>query len=336
MTTDSEETPLLSSKTLTHGEVYQRFTPARKRWIVVIISVTGLLPYFVTGTLVPSIPQVAKDLNSTDSVVGFVLFSSSDYSLAVSLSVLATCLGSLLGASYSSFYGRKHAYLMGTPLLFVGRRFTEYTSANDMEIYTIYGSLTWTGYWVRRYRKEAILVGPSLAPFFGDFATHYYSWRIMQLAFGVIGLLLFLAILLLFPETYHPGLRGVDKIDPDLHPRWRPVLLNPLQPLWLLRSPNLLAVTLAGFVTLLIDYVSKSARYNIKNEALIGAYFLPVGLGNMMFQTRIASKVQRKVLIEAPTEELQAMSLVNGLPHTILHLVSFGNRRPASQIDAQQ
>ncbi|KAF8801976.1 hypothetical protein BYT27DRAFT_7261412 [Phlegmacium glaucopus] len=44
MTTDSEETLFLSSKTLIHEEVYQRFTPARKRWIVVIVSVTGLLP----------------------------------------------------------------------------------------------------------------------------------------------------------------------------------------------------------------------------------------------------------------------------------------------------
>ncbi|KAF8802956.1 MFS general substrate transporter [Phlegmacium glaucopus] len=308
MANDSEETPLLSSRTLTHEEVYQRFTPARKRGIVVIVSVAGLLPFFVSGTFVPSIPQVAKDLNSTGSVVGFVLFTLSDYSLAVSLSVLATCLGSLLGASYSGFYGRKPAYLMGTPLLFVGSlgvaasqnipqlmiwRFIQSIGASP-------GLAIGSGVIGDIYKLEergqamgiffaAVLLGPALAPFVGGFATHYYSWRIMQLASGVIGLMSFIAIVLFFPETYHPGARGVDKLDPSLHPRWRPVLLNPLQPLWLLRSPNLLAVTLAGSVTLLTDYVlliplayTIGARYNIKNEALIGACFLPAGLGNMI------------------------------------------------------
>ena len=69
----------------------------------------------------------------------------------------------------------------------------------------------------------------------------------MQVALGIVGLLSFLAILLFFPETYHPGKRGVDKLDPSTHPRWRPVILNPLQPLWLLRSPNLLAVVRSLF-----------------------------------------------------------------------------------------
>ena len=74
------------------------------------------------------------------------------------------------------------------------------------------------------------------------FAAHYYSWRLVQMALGIVGLLSFFAIVFFFPETYHPGKRGVDKLDRSLQPRWRPVILNPLQPLWLLRSPNLLAV----------------------------------------------------------------------------------------------
>jgi len=41
----------------------------------------------------------------------------------------------------------------------------------------------------------------------------------------------------------------------------------------------------SGFQQLLdffsIDDDSKGARYNISNEAIIGACFLPVGLGNM-------------------------------------------------------
>ena len=74
------------------------------------------------------------------------------------------------------------------------------------------------------------------------FATHYYSWRFMQLLLGLVGFLVFSIILFFLPETYHPNKRGVDNFDPSLLSKWRPVILNPFQPLWLLRSPNLLIV----------------------------------------------------------------------------------------------
>ena len=61
----------------------------------------------------------------------------------------------------------------------------------------------------------------------------------MQLILGGVGLVCFFWILFAFPETYHPGKRGVDKLPPDARP---PLLLNPLGPLALLKSPNLLAV----------------------------------------------------------------------------------------------
>ena len=41
----NEETPLLSSATnLDHEEVYKRFAPARKRVILAIVSLIGLIP----------------------------------------------------------------------------------------------------------------------------------------------------------------------------------------------------------------------------------------------------------------------------------------------------
>ena len=73
-------------------------------------------------------------------------------------------------------------------------------------------------------------------------ATHYYSWRFMQQFLGLVGFFIFFIVIFFFPETYHPGERGVDKLDTSLLPKWRPVILNPFQPLRLLRSPNLLAV----------------------------------------------------------------------------------------------
>jgi len=106
---------------------------------------------------------------------------------------------------------------------------------------------------------QAILLGPTLAPLAGGkaqsyfyflffsllsvgLAAHYYSWRFMQLFLGLVALLVFFIIIFFLPETSHPNKRGVDNLDPGLLPKWRPVMLNPLQPFWLLRSPNVLAV----------------------------------------------------------------------------------------------
>lgn len=88
---DSEDSPLLASTA--HEAIYDRFTPDQKRWIVFVVSFAGLLPMFVSSTFVPSIPQIAKDLGSTHAVV----------SLTISLSILATAVGSLVWAAYSSF-----------------------------------------------------------------------------------------------------------------------------------------------------------------------------------------------------------------------------------------
>lgn len=119
---------------------------------------------------------------------------------------------------------------------------------------------------------QAVLLGPALAPLVGGIAAHYFSWRLLQVGLGGVGLLVWLVTLFIFPETYHPGERGVDKADPATLSKWRPVVLNPFNALWILRSPNMLAVvitltadffvsvlnmvlqTLNGFFTLMTDF----------------------------------------------------------------------------------
>ena len=81
----SEETPLLSI-TSDQNDVYLRFSPTRKKIILVTVSACGLINctfivilcicfiyllilVFVVGTFTPSIPQIAKDLNTTGAVI---------------------------------------------------------------------------------------------------------------------------------------------------------------------------------------------------------------------------------------------------------------------------
>ncbi|KIK36302.1 hypothetical protein CY34DRAFT_531693 [Suillus luteus UH-Slu-Lm8-n1] len=288
----SEESPLLASTG--HPLIADRFTLHKKRWIMYVVSFAGILPMFVQATFVPSIPQIAKDLNSTYATV----------SLSISLSILATAVGSLVWAAYSSFYGRRSMYLLGMPFLCAG-------SCGVAMSTSLRGLLFWrfvqtfgcsgglplgAGVIGDIYKLEergtaigvffgATLFGLAFSPFIGGSAAQYWSWRNLQYSIGLWGLLEMLLIYLSFPETSRPGALGIDKLTRRrwIHLTW----INPLSSLWLLRSPNLFAVMLAQALVLISDYAllvpmayTIGVRYGITNEAIIGACFLPNGLGN--------------------------------------------------------
>jgi MFS family permease len=131
----------------------------------------------------------------------------------------------------------------------------------------------------------AALFGVAVAPFLGGAAAQYWSWRNLQYLIGVWGLLEMVLICVSFPETSRPGTLGIDKLTRRrwIHITW----VNPLSSLWLLRSPNLFAGMVAQAFLLTSDYVllvpmayTIGIRYGIANEAIIGACFLPNGLGN--------------------------------------------------------
>ncbi|KIM80027.1 hypothetical protein PILCRDRAFT_73598 [Piloderma croceum F 1598] len=318
----SEETPLLIEQR-NHNAVYNRFTRRQKRVIVAVVSWAGLLPLFVSGSFIPTIPQVAYDLDSSGPVV----------SLAVSLSILAAALGSLTFAANSTYYGRRPVYLVSLPLLCAGslgvalsRGVPELMALRFLQAIGSSAGLTvGSGVIGDIYKLEergtamgvffgAVLLGPAIAPICGGLAAHYASWRDMQFALLACGLLSFLAVLFFLPETSHPQTRGIDKarmIEESSSggegrrggKRWKWVWINPLASLWLLRSPNLLA-SMAGMVALLTDYVllvplayTIGKRYNITNEAIIGACFLPAGLGNII-GAPLAGRISDRLVIQ--------------------------------------
>ncbi|KAG2346691.1 MFS general substrate transporter [Suillus weaverae] len=290
----SEDSLLLPSTT--HETIYDRFSPDQKRWIVFIVSFAGLLPMFVSATFVPSIPQIAKDLGSTHAVV----------SLTVSLSILASAVGALVWAAYSSFYGRRWMYLWGVPFLCIGSCGVAMAASLKSLLFWRFvqtfgcsgGIPLGAGVIGDIYKLEergtaigvffgASLFGFAVAPFLGGAAAQYWSWRNLHYSLAAWGLLELLLVYLSFPETSHPGTLGIDKLKRRrwIHITW----VNPLSSLWLLRSPNLFAVMLASTLVLITDYVllvplayTIGVRYGIANEAIIGACFLPNGLGNFI------------------------------------------------------
>ncbi|KAF7777737.1 hypothetical protein Agabi119p4_3809 [Agaricus bisporus var. burnettii] len=312
----TEESPLLSEALAStkHEIVYQRFSPTYKKFLVAIVSWCGLMPLFISGTFYPTIPTIARDLNT----------SGQNVSLAVSLSVFAAAVGAFISASYSTFYGRRPIYLFALPLSVVGSigvatsqtmpqllfwRFWQCIGASP-------GLVVGAGVIGDIYKLEergsamgfffaGILLGPALAPPVGGFMASYASWRIMQQLLGLFCLVAFVIIFLAFPETSHPGARGIDKVrqSGEVRRSWLPRFVNPLKPLDLLRSPNICCAVVAGFFILLTDYVlivpiayTIGKRYNIVDEALIGACFLPSGVGNMI-GAPLAGRISDRVIV---------------------------------------
>ncbi|KAG6915570.1 hypothetical protein DXG01_010906 [Tephrocybe rancida] len=292
----SERTPLIASsqdRCLDADAVYERFSSRNKLAILGMVSWCGLLPLFITGSFVPLVPQIASDLESSGEVV----------SLAFSLAVFAAGLGSLGGGSYSTYYGRRPVYLFGLSLSAIGSlgmalsqsipvlmvfRFCQTLGASPA---MTVGAGVIGDIYVREQRGTAmgvflasILLGPTLAPLVGGeiieltfnerltrssgLAAHYASWRIMQFALCASGVLALLLMYGFFPETSHPNSRGIDmKKAESLGLATSNVkFINPLQALSLLQSPVVLGI---------------GKRYGISNEAILGACFLPNGLGDI-------------------------------------------------------
>ncbi|KAG1862669.1 major facilitator superfamily domain-containing protein [Suillus subluteus] len=305
----SEESPLLVATA--HEAIYNRFAPHKKRWIVCLISFVALLHMFVQATFLPCIPQIAKDLDLTHAVV----------SLTFSLSILASAVGSLVWAAYSSFYGRRLIYLLGMPFVCVGScgvalstslqslLFWQFVQAFGCagtlslgagvigDIYELGERGTVIGVFL-----GVTLFGYAVAPFVGGLATQYWSWRNLHYCLGAWGLLEMLLVYFSFPETSHPGTLGIDKVARRrwIHITW----VNPLSSLWLLRSPNLFAVMFAATLVLISSYVlllqmayTVGIRYGITNDAIIGACLFPNGLGSFtgsLVAGRLSDIVVRK------------------------------------------
>ncbi|KAF8916710.1 major facilitator superfamily domain-containing protein [Mucidula mucida] len=282
----TETSPLIHNEELEgaihdHEAVYNRFSVHEKHIIVALVSWSGT-----------SLP-ISQELRLSRSQMRLCVPS-----LAVSLSIFFTALGALIYAPYSIYYGRRIAYLTGSPLsrvnwipeLLVARCIQALgtsggTAIGASVIGDIY-KLTERGRAMGIF-FGATLVGPALSPLAGGWGAHYASWRWTQFCLGVAGLLTFLLLFTFLPETSHPESRGIDKYRAKLGDsngfKW--VWLNPFASIAILRSPNILLVTIAGTFTLVTDFFllmpiayTIGVRYNITNELIIGACFIPTGL----------------------------------------------------------
>ncbi|KAF8521615.1 major facilitator superfamily domain-containing protein [Hysterangium stoloniferum] len=289
----SERTPLLSEqRNSTYSrphDIYDRFTQFEKRLITALISLAGIIGPFAMGSFLPCVPEIAKDMNTSGAVINLVL-----------------AIGNLIWAPYAGFYGRQPVYLASLPLIFIGgifsaaaRNVTELIigrgiqgfgascvvavgAATISDIYSVEERGTGMGVFL-----GAILLGPPLAPVIGGWLATYASWRVMQLCIAILGLIVFVLVALFLPETTHPGTKGIEKLRQSNKRSCR-FVLNPFKILLLLKSPVLLFVCLSGSLAVAAYFAAMvplsytlGPRYGMNTPALIGACFLPAGLGNI-------------------------------------------------------
>ncbi|KAL1714336.1 major facilitator superfamily domain-containing protein [Schizophyllum commune] len=299
----SEETPLLQEESpeiaqedydaiRKHNEVYERFSPASKRLFVGVTAFTALMALFVSGTFIPSIPQIARDLDTTPDVV----------SNAVSVSMFTVALGSMTFSSYSTWYGRRPVYLIGLPLVVLGS-FGVARSRSVPELFgwrilqalgASPGFSVGSGVIGDIYRLEergfamgvftgAALIGPAFAPVAGGWAAHYSSWRRMQEAIGVAGLVTFVFVYFYLEETKCASKDEGDREGKTASAGGRPHAssLRILKPSRTAEAPCKAAD--AAFVLMIPIAYTIGERYHLgNNEFFIGLCFIPVGIGNFI------------------------------------------------------
>ncbi|KXN82692.1 Quinidine resistance protein 1 [Leucoagaricus sp. SymC.cos] len=336
----NEETPLLQSE---HDLIYDRFSTEKKRLVVAIVSWGGLVSFFTTGTFLPSIPQIAQDLNSTVQP-----------STAVSISIFAASIGGLIGSKYSKFSdGRRPAYQWCLPVMIIGclgvaraqtvpeLMFWRVVQAMGASPSLSVGAGVIGDIYKLEERGAALgsyygtgLLGWSLAPTLGGAFAHYWTWRAIHYFLAIFAFGALFCIYFLFPETIHPGARGIDEYERlgKSLPKWRPALLNPLSQLLVLRSPVILSVSLIGSLAMLTDFTlmlplpyTIGKRYGIDNELILGALVIPLGIGNAIgsplsgwISDKMVIKHKKKRGYWYPEDRLRACLYSFFLPLTVL------------------
>ncbi|KIJ66097.1 hypothetical protein HYDPIDRAFT_110252 [Hydnomerulius pinastri MD-312] len=255
MSVDLERTALLEDSQ--QGEdrhrdtedVYKRFNYRQRRSILLLVAASGLTPMFVWKTFVPSIPQVAKDLDSDDATLD-------GRRLMYLWGIPFLCIGSIGVAMSTSI-----------PALFFWRFVQSFGCSSRLALGSgVVGDI---------YRLEergaalgvffgVVLLGTMAAPVVGGAFTKYASWRDLHLAIAAWGCVEFFILYLSLPETSHSY--SAHNKNP-VPPRPRYWFVNPLKCMGLLRSPNLFLVVLgAPIAGRLSDVVIKNWRRKREGE----------------------------------------------------------------------
>ncbi|EIW69837.1 hypothetical protein TREMEDRAFT_13217, partial [Tremella mesenterica DSM 1558] len=304
-------------------DIYDRFTPRKKKMIVAIVSYSAFLAPFTSSVFLPSIPQMASDLKTTATVI--------NYTVAIFIATIG--IAPVVWSPLAGFYGRKPIYLAAMPLMIaasigVGRSRniadiigTRILQGIGSSCVLAVGAGTIGDIFRPTERANAMgwfymgaLCGPSLSPVLGGILTEYTrpGWRLVQYILAGAGAISFFLTLFFLPETSHPPLPH-DTMRAKTGKKFVIYWFNPLTSLGLFRWPNIVAATFVSSCVLLDTYVlnvsfpfssliwlmMQKEQYHIDNVAVSGCFYLVMGGGNWIgarFAGPYADKQLRKYI----------------------------------------
>ncbi|KAF2463663.1 MFS general substrate transporter [Lindgomyces ingoldianus] len=297
-------------------EVYNRYSPSRKKVITAVLSFCSFLAPISSTTVLSAVPEVAATYNCDGSIINV---SNACYMVFMGLSpcfygpfgtiygrrwvsvgsaalFLAFSIGTALAPNLASFFVfRILTAFQGTAFLVIG-------SSVIGDMYKPIERGTALGWFM-----SGTLIGPALGPFIGGIIVTFRSWRdIFWLQTALAGTATML-VFFLQPETIHykrskelEGLSGSTKA----RKMWQ--WLNPFRVIRLYRYPNLLTVALASsslvwnMYSLLtpIRYVL-NPRFNLTSPLQSGLFYIAPGCGYLLgtfFGGRWADHIVKKYI----------------------------------------
>ncbi|KAH6692271.1 major facilitator superfamily domain-containing protein [Plectosphaerella plurivora] len=313
-THDGGDTPLPDGVEEIPYEVYNRFSPGRKRTIVLVISWCGLLSPISSTAVLSAIPEVADTYQTSGGIIAlsnalYLVFMGVSpcfwgplsqvygrrWTCIVSATIFFACsIGTALAPTLAGFFVfRMLTALAGTSFLVTG-------PAVIGDLYHPTARATAMGWFL-----TGTLVGPTAGPLLGGVIVTYRSWRVifwLQTALAGAGVA---GASFLLPETLREPKSAMLEGLPPLRRAavlWR--LTNPMRVVKLFRFPNLLLTALAsgalvfnmyGMLTP-IRYVL-NPRFSLTSPAQSGLFYLAPGMGYLtgtLFGGRWADRTVRR------------------------------------------
>jgi len=294
---------------------------------------------------------VASDLGTDTSVIG----------LSLGFWYFVACFGGLTGGAYSTFSGRRPVFLVGVSLMCLGsvgaglsKSVPMYMVSRAMEAFgassgVYVGSAVVGDIYQLEQRgnalgvlRSATYIGVILALPMGGLVIAQASWRTLQFCLGVMGCLIFIFMFFYFPETSHPGTRGIEQI---LRSSRKNLVVNPFKPLALLRSPNILAISFTTFTAFLAGSVlivplgqTLKSKFGIDNATITSVCFVLMAIGNM-FGAYLSGKISDRAIthrsgVWCPEDRLRTAfpATLAGMPFVVLAFGLVAEYLPMSHI----
>ncbi|OKL63907.1 hypothetical protein UA08_00615 [Talaromyces atroroseus] len=185
--------------------------PRKTRWfLTAVAAVGGVAAPLGSSIFLPSLKQVAVDLNSTPTIVN----------LSVALYMLAMSIFPLWWSSSSELFGRRSIYIISFALFIVFNVLSAISNSIAMLIVMrllaggasasvqAVGAGTIADLWEVKERGRAMsyfyigpLCGPLFAPIIGGLLAERWGWRSTMWFMVVFGAIVFVFLLVALPET---------------------------------------------------------------------------------------------------------------------------------------